>query len=66
MNLPQGIDNIFRFILIVAKRARQLQSGARPLVRIESKRFTRIAQAEVEAGLVQFLIEEPVKLALSR
>ncbi|PYV13354.1 MAG: DNA-directed RNA polymerase subunit omega [Acidobacteria bacterium] len=52
MNLPQGVESKFRFILIVAKRARQLQAGAKPLVHTPSKKVTKIAMQEVEAGLV--------------
>lgn len=54
MNLPQGIDSKYRFILVAAKRARQLQAGARPLVQTSSKRATRIAQMELEAGVLPF------------
>lgn len=54
MTLPQGIDSKFRFILVAAKRARQLQAGARPMVQSSSKKVTRIAQHEVDAGLVPF------------
>jgi len=54
MDVPQGIDSKFRFILIAAKRARQLQSGARPVVRSASKKAMKVAQLEVEAGLVPF------------
>jgi DNA-directed RNA polymerase subunit omega len=64
MEFPQEIDSRFRFILIAAARARQLQSGARPLIKTPSKRGTRIAQAEVQAGLVPFLVEEPDELDL--
>ncbi len=66
MRFPQGIDSKFRFILVVAARARQLHLGARPLIQTSSKRATRIAQAEVQAGLVPFLVEEPDKLDLPR
>ena len=66
MDFAQGIDSKFRLILVAAKRARQLQSGARPLVQTPSKRATRIAQAEVQAGLVPFRVEEPDKLDLPR
>ena len=52
MHFPQGIDSKFRFILIAAARARQLQLGARPLIPPTSGRAYRIAQAEVHAGLV--------------
>jgi DNA-directed RNA polymerase subunit omega len=66
MDFPQGIDSKFRFILIAAKRARQLESGARPLIQTPEKRATRIAQLEVQAGLVPFRVEKPDKLDLPR
>lgn len=56
MDLPQNMDSKFRFILLAAKRARQLQAGARPLVQSPHKKSTRVAQQEVEAGLVPFEI----------
>ena len=52
MDMPQGIDSKFRFILVAAKRARQLQAGARPLVQTQTRKVTKVAQLEVEAGLV--------------
>ena len=60
MTLPQSLDSKFRFILVAAKRARQLQSGARSLVQTPSKKPTRIAQQEVEAGLVPIEIVDPL------
>ena len=60
MKLTQNIDSKFRFILIAARRARQLQAGGRPLVQSNSKKLTRIAQQEVEAGLVPFEVMELV------
>ncbi|MGH9433659.1 MAG: DNA-directed RNA polymerase subunit omega [Terriglobia bacterium] len=54
MNLPQGIDSKYRFILVAAKRARQLQAGAKPLIQTSSKRATRIAMMELEAGVLPF------------
>ena len=60
MDLPRDMDSKFRFILVAAKRARQLQAGARPLVQTPSKKVTRIAQQEVAAGLVPFEVFEPV------
>ncbi len=59
MEVPPGIDSKFRFILIAAKRARQLQAGAKPLVQSTSKKPTRIAQQEVAAGLVPFELLAP-------
>ena len=59
MELPQKIDSKFRYILVAAKRARQLQAGARPLIQSTSKRLTRVAQQEVTAGLVPFELLAP-------
>jgi DNA-directed RNA polymerase subunit omega len=63
MNLPQGIESKFRFILVAAKRARQLQAGAKPMVQTPSKKVTKIAMQEVEAGLVP--VESPEEAAES-
>jgi len=57
MELPQNLDSKFRFILVAARRARQLQTGAKPLLQTSTKRSTRVAQQEVGAGLV------PIELA---
>jgi DNA-directed RNA polymerase subunit omega len=62
-----NIDSKFRFILIAAKRARQLQSGAKPLIHTTSRKPTRIAQEEIRAGAVEWELiplvthEEPTK-----
>ena len=62
-----NIDSKFRFILIAAKRARQLQGGSKPLIHTTSRKPTRIAQEEVRAGVVKFELlpyakaEEPAK-----
>ena len=52
MELPQNLDSKFRFILVAARRARQLQAGAKPLIQTATKRTTRVALQEVGAGLV--------------
>jgi DNA-directed RNA polymerase subunit omega len=54
MEAQQNIDSKYRFILLSAKRARQLQSGARPLIQTASKRPTKVAQLEVASNLVPF------------
>lgn len=54
MEIPQLFDSKFRFILVAAQRARQLHAGARTLVRTPYKKTTKIAVAELEAGLVPF------------
>ncbi len=47
MDFPQGADSKFRFILVAAKRARQLQSGAKPLIQVPSKKVTKIGEVEI-------------------
>jgi DNA-directed RNA polymerase subunit omega len=59
MDLPQKLDSKFRYILVAAKRARQLQAGARPLIQSTEKRLTRVAQQEVTAGLVPYELLTP-------
>lgn len=58
MTLNQDIDSKFRFILVAAKRARQLQAGAKRLVQTATRKPTKVAQMEVEAGLVPFELVE--------
>lgn len=54
MEVPPAVDSKYRFILLSAKRARQLQSGARALIQTPTKKPTKVAQLEVSANLVPF------------
>jgi len=49
-----SVDSKFRFIILAAKRARQLHSGAKPRIDSQFKRPTRIAQEEVAAGFIKY------------
>ena len=62
MEIPQSMDSKFRFILVAARRARQLQGGAKPLIQTPTKRSTRVAQQEVGAGLVPIEVVSPASL----
>jgi len=54
------IDSKFRFVILAAKRAKELLKGAKPKVKSNSKNLIRIAQEEVQQGLIEFeLIETP-------
>lgn len=44
----------YRFIIVAAKRARQLQNGARSFLPTTSKKPTVTAMEEVRRGLVQY------------
>ena len=48
----------YRFIIVAAKRARQLQGGARSFLPTTSKKPTVAAMEEVRRGLVQY--DDPV------
>jgi DNA-directed RNA polymerase subunit K/omega len=47
-------------ILMAAKRARQLQGGAKPLVHTTSRKTTRVALEEMRAGVVKFEYLHPL------
>jgi len=51
-----NIDSKYRFIILAAKRAKQLLKGAKPKIQSRSKSLIRIAQAEVRQGLVEYEI----------
>lgn len=54
MEIKQGFDSNYRYVLVAARRARQLQSGSQPLVSTHSSKACRVAQDEVDAGLVGY------------
>lgn len=56
---PPGVDSKFRYVLIAAKRARQLQSGSPSLVSSTGRKATRIAREELEQRLLKFEILPP-------
>jgi DNA-directed RNA polymerase subunit omega len=61
MDLIEGFDSNYRFVLVTARRARQLLSGARPQVESVSRKPCKIAQQEVRAGKVQWEMPEVVR-----
>ena len=54
MKLMDGFDSNYRYILVAARRARQLQSGAPPIIETSSRKPCRIAQDEIKAGKVKW------------
>ena len=53
MKLEHEFDSNFRYVIVAARRARQLQNGSSPLVATPSSKASKIAQHEIMAGLVQ-------------
>jgi len=62
MKLMEGFDSNYRYILVAARRARQLQGGAPPVIETASRKPCRIAQDEIKAGKVKWVIPELPKL----
>ncbi len=62
-SIPDDPDqSTYRFIIVAAKRARQLQSGHRPVLPTSSKKPTVIAMEEARRGLVKY--ELPADIVL--
>ncbi len=59
MELHHGFDSNYRYILVAARRARQLQNGAHPLVETASRKPCRIAEQEISADKVKWFVPEP-------
>ena len=50
----EDVPSRYQFVHIVARRARKLQGGARPLLPPSSRKPTRVAQQEAMAGLIDY------------
>jgi DNA-directed RNA polymerase subunit omega len=50
--IPESIGSKFRFIIIAAERAKQLQNNAKPKIKTKSTKPAHIAMREVEQGLI--------------
>ena len=50
----EDVPSRYQFVHVVARRARKLQGGARPLVAPNSRKPTRIAQQEAMTGMLDF------------
>jgi DNA-directed RNA polymerase subunit omega len=55
MSIEREFDSNFRYVLVAARRARQLQNGAEPLVSTGSRKACRVAQEEIAAGKVAYV-----------
>jgi DNA-directed RNA polymerase subunit omega len=58
MKLMNGFDSNYRYVLVAARRARQLSGGAPPLVTTNARKVCKIAQEEIAAGKVQFITKD--------
>lgn len=58
MKLIEGFDSNYRYVLVAARRARQLAGGAPPLVETNARKVCRIAREEIAAGKVQYTVKD--------
>ncbi len=58
--IPENIGSKYRYIIIAAERAKQLQSNAKPKIKTKSTKPAHIAMKEVQEGLISFEIVELV------
>ena len=56
-----NIENRFLFVLVAAKRALQLQKGARPRVDVATKKPTVVAELEVLGRKVNYQLPASAK-----
>jgi DNA-directed RNA polymerase subunit omega len=62
-SIPDDLEHsTYRFIIVAAMRARQLQSGARPFLPTTSKKPTVISMEEVRRGLVKYWLHVPPRM----
>jgi DNA-directed RNA polymerase subunit omega len=66
MKLIEGFDSNYRYILVAARRARQLQNGARPLVETTTRKPCKIAREEIRAGKIKYSIPGSEKSAVEQ
>lgn len=59
MNPSDTLQNKYSLVKGAARRARQLQSGATPLVQSRSMKACRVAQEEILAGQVRYVVLQP-------
>jgi DNA-directed RNA polymerase subunit omega len=58
MSVEQKFDSNFRYVMVAARRARQLQNGSQPLVTSRSGKACKVAQDEIAAGKVGYVKSE--------
>ena len=60
--MPDNVDSKYRFVILSALRARQIQRGSTPLVEDHGRKATTVARQELVEKLVQFKIADQENL----
>ena len=61
MHIDDALHNRYSLVKGAARRARQLQSGALPLIASKSMKACRVAQDEIRQGQVRFVVTPMIK-----
>ena len=64
--IPESIGSKYRFIILAAERAKQLQNNAKPNIKTQSTKPAFIAMRELEQDLLSFEITPPVEPSSSK
>lgn len=56
--ISEAFDSKFRFILVAAERAKQLQNGAPPMLTLKSRKPAFVAIKETQADMVGWAMLE--------
>ena len=59
--VPDSIGSKYRFIILAAERAKQLQNNAKPKIKTKSTKPAHIAMRELEEDLIAFEMSKPVE-----
>jgi DNA-directed RNA polymerase omega subunit len=59
--IPEKIGSKYRFIILAAERAKQLQNNAKPKIKTKSTKPAFIAMKELEADMISFEMPPPVE-----
>ncbi|MDI9612426.1 MAG: DNA-directed RNA polymerase subunit omega [Acidobacteriota bacterium] len=62
LKIPERIGSKYRFIILAAERAKQLQNNAKPKIKTKSTKPAYIAIRELEEDLLSYEITEPVEM----
>ena len=60
--IPDNVDSKYRFVVLSALRARQIQSGSAPMLQDMGRKATPVARQELLDGLIRFSVPEKENL----
>jgi DNA-directed RNA polymerase omega subunit len=59
--IPESIGSKYRFIIVAAERAKQLQNNAKPKLKTRSTKPACVAMKELELDLLSFVITPAIE-----